>query len=341
MARQKPQLVSVSIYSILKFVGVGLALYFLWYIRDIVGVVFVAWVFASAIDPAVDFLQKKKVPRAISLLSILGVALGFLVLVGILLVPPIATELGEIADVVPEYVEEFKGLQESVPFDIEGSLQGLSDQVAGASTQVLGFIFGIFGGIFTFLGVVVLTFYMTVEEDAMKKFIRQIAPLKFQPFVIQKIHKVQKKMGSWLRGQLILMVIIGTLTYIGLLILGVEYALVLALLAGLLEFVPVLGPILAAIPAVFFAFVQNPVTALLVIILFVIIQQLENNVIVPRVMKRSVGLNPLITIIGLLVGAKIAGIVGMLLAVPVIVIGWVFIEDLFTEKKKEEAKLEE
>lgn len=340
MARQKSQLVSLSLYSILKVVGVGLALYFMWYIRDIVGVVFVAWVFASAVDPAIDYLQKKKVPRAISLLSILGIAVGFLVLVGVLLVPPLATELGELAEVIPEYVDEFKGLQDSVPFDIEGSIQGLSEQVAGASGQVLGYILGVFGGIFTFLGVIVLTFYMTVEEDSMKKFIRQISPLKFQPFVIQKIHKVQRKMGAWLRGQLILMLIIGTLTYIGLLILQVEYALVLALLAGLLEFVPVLGPILAAIPAIFFAFVQNPVTALLVLILFVIIQQLENNVIVPRVMKRSVGLNPLITIIGLLVGAKIAGIVGMLLAVPVIVIAWVFLEDFFSEKKKEEAKLE-
>ena len=186
----------------------------------------------------------------------------------------------------------------------------------------------------------VITFYMTVEEDGLKKFVRSIAPIEYQPYLVQKTNRIQIKMGGWLRGQLILMLIVGTLSFIGLTILGVPYALVLAVFAGLAEFVPFLGPIIAAVPAVFFAFSDSPWKAVGVIIFYTVLQQLENQVIVPKVMQKAVGLNPIVVITVMLVGAKVAGLMGILLAVPATTIAWIFIGDLFQHKVEADNKLE-
>ncbi|MBU4332000.1 AI-2E family transporter, partial [Patescibacteria group bacterium] len=148
---------------------------------------------------------------------------------------------------------------------------------------------------------------------------------------------MQKKIGSWLRGQVILMIIIGILSYIGLLILGVRYALLLALFAGLMEIIPYIGPIFGAVPAVFIALTQSPIKGLLVIVLYLIIQQLENNLIVPKIMKRAVGLNPIVVILVILIGGKIAGIVGALIAVPVATAFSVMLKDFLDLRKQGES----
>jgi predicted PurR-regulated permease PerM len=138
-------------------------------------------------------------------------------------------------------------------------------------------------------------------------------------------------------GQLILSVSIFTLTYVGLLILDVEYALVLALIAGLLEIVPYIGPIIAVIPAAFFAFVQNPPLALAVLILYIVVQQLENHVLVPMIMSKSVGLNPILVILGILVGGSLGGLLGAIIAVPLLSGIQVFVNDLFNRDASPQA----
>jgi predicted PurR-regulated permease PerM len=131
--------------------------------------------------------------------------------------------------------------------------------------------------------------------------------------------RVQDKLGLWLRAQLLLSGIIFLVTWIGLLILGVKYSLVLALIAGITEVIPFIGPIIGAIPAVLLAFLQSPIKALLVLILYLVIQQLEGNILVPKVMQKTVGLNPIVVIVVILLGAKIAGVLGALLSIPVAV----------------------
>jgi predicted PurR-regulated permease PerM len=147
-------------------------------------------------------------------------------------------------------------------------------------------------------------------------------------------------LGDWLRGQLILGLIIGTLTLIGLLAFKVEFAVVLALIAGLTELIPIIGPFIGAIPAVIVAFSQDPVLALIVMGLYIVIQQLENNLIVPRVMSKATGLNPVIVIVSILVGGKVAGITGVILAVPTMIIITTFLEDFLEEKKADDMRLE-
>ena len=138
-------------------------------------------------------------------------------------------------------------------------------------------------------------------------------------------------MGEWLRGQLILGLIVGIAVYLGLLFLGVNYALLLALMAGVLEVVPYVGPIISVIPALIIGFAQSPVIGFGVVILYLIVQQLENHLLVPKVMQKVTGLNPIISILALLVGIKAGGIVGAIFSIPLAMMGVVILEDLFRD----------
>jgi predicted PurR-regulated permease PerM len=142
---------------------------------------------------------------------------------------------------------------------------------------------------------------------------------------------MQNKMGQWLRAQLILGLVVGIAVYIGLKILGVEYALLLALIAGVLEIVPYLGPILAVVPALMIGLAQSPIIGLSVLGLYLLIQQVENNILVPKIMQTVTGLNPVISILALLVGLKAGGIAGAILAIPLAMMAVVILEDLFRD----------
>ncbi len=143
--------------------------------------------------------------------------------------------------------------------------------------------------------------------------------------------KMSKKMGEWLRGQLILGLIVALAVYVGLTFLGVKYALVLALMAGVLEVIPYVGPIISLVPALFIGFAQSPVIGVLVVVLYVVIQQVENHILVPKVMQKVTGLNPIISILALLVGLKAGGLAGAILAIPLAMMGVVILEDLFRD----------
>lgn len=341
--------VNISSATILKVVIVLLGLTFLYAIREVLAVVFISLVFASAVDPWVDKLQRFRVPRAVTIVMLFVVAIAIIVMSIALLVPPITTEIAQIAiQFGPAYE---KVLESLAAFQVSSTAAGFGDSVekslnsfADALTRLTSGIFvgitGVFGGIFSLIGFFMLTFYLTVEERGMKKFVSSISPAKYQPYLVQKIHQIQFKMGAWFRGQLILSLAVGLVTYIGLLILGVDYALVLALLAGVFEFVPYVGPIVSAIPAVFLAFPQSPGKALAVLILYLVIQQLENQVLVPKIMQRAVGLNPVVVIIVMLIGAKLGGLLGILLAVPTATILSIFLEDFFKGRRERETALE-
>lgn len=341
--------VNISSATILKVVVVLLALTFLYAIREVLAVLFISLVFASAVDPWVDKLQRFRIPRAVTIVMLFVVAIAIIVTSIALLVPPMTNEITEIASKFkPTYekvltsIAAFQVTSTAAGFgeSVEKSLNSFADALTGLTSGIFTGIAGVFGGIFSVIGFFMLTFYLTVEERGMKKFVGSIAPVKYQPYLVQKIHQIQFKMGAWFRGQLILSLVVGLVTYIGLLILGVDYALVLALVAGVFEFVPYVGPIVSAIPAVFLAYSQSSGKALAVLILYLIIQQLENQVLVPKIMQRAVGLNPVVVIIVMLIGAKLGGLLGILLAVPTATILSIFLEDFFKERRERDVALE-
>lgn len=340
------QKLEISINSVLKIVLIGLALFFLWVIRDVLLVVFVSLVLAAAIDPAITSLERRGIPRTFGITIIYIALLAVISLMFVLLVPLVTSQLTQLTDAFPQLYSKAFSLFERVKDQaILSSLQQGLDSLNAAASQITKGLFtgliSVFGGIFSVIGVFVLTFYLTMEEKGMKRIAVDLAPAKYHPYLTQLFHRIEERLGNWLRGQLILGLIIAIMTYIGLTLLGVKYALVLALLAGLTELVPLIGPFIGAIPAVIVALAQEPILALWVVLLYIGIQQLENHLIVPRVMSRTTGLNPIVIIVALLVAAKVAGTVGFILAIPTVIIINAFLEDFLEEKKAADARLEE
>ena len=318
------QTINISTSTILRIILILLGLVFLYLIRDVLVIVFLAIIIAAAVNGPATWLQRHKVPRILGVIFIYLVFISVFALMILLILPPLAMEIGGLAAVFPDYIEKMSVIFEEWwgRYKMEGNNLGnllgqLSGKLSGAASSIFATTVSIFGGLFSALIILVISFYLAVQEKGIKKFLMSITPAEHQLYVSDLVGRIQAKMGGWLRGQLFLAVIIGVLTYIGLFFLGVKYALVLALVAGILELIPYIGPILAAIPAVILAFFQSPFLALLVLILYIVIQQLENNVISPQVMKKAVGLNPIVTIIVMLIGAKLAGILGIILAVPI------------------------
>lgn len=338
----KRSVVDISTQTIVKTIILLLLLWFVFLVREIIVALFFAFILASAINPLVDKLQERKIPRPLSVLTIFIGIIGFFSLLIALIIPPIAEQLIELAQQLPgiykQLTLQYTELQHSIPPTVTQSLQDFlassGDALKQGVQNTFGAISKFFGGFISLLTIFVLTFYITVEKDSVKKIVKSLFPKRHHAYICDVVVRAQVKMGAWVRGQLLLSLIIGLFVFIGLWILGVKYALVLAMLAGVMELVPIIGVIIAIIPALFLSVTQAPILAIGVLILYIVIQQLENHLIVPKVMQKAVGLNPVVIIISLLIGAKLAGILGVLMAVPTVTMLSVFIKD-FTSHKVE------
>lgn len=332
--------INISTTTLLKIILVGLLLVALYVIRDIVLMLLVSMVLASAMDPLVDWLYRRaRFPRGLSVILVYLLFIAVIASVIYFLVPAMVDqfrELGGRLGTIQQQVAQGQTLF-SRALNQLGVPEGLS-ALSQTFTDITGNFFrttvGVFSGLLQTIAVLAITFYLISSEHGMKNFIKSLVPLKHKPYAVNLTDKVQKKIGRWLLGQLILSTFIFVLTFVGLTLLGVKFALPLALLAGVLEIVPYLGPLLSAIPAVFVAFVQAPSLALFVVILYIIIQETENYVLVPKIMGKTVGANPVVILLAVLIGFKIAGIIGMLLAVPVVAAVMVLVSDLRAPAEK-------
>jgi predicted PurR-regulated permease PerM len=336
----KKNTIEISLFTLFNILFIAIAVAVLYYLRDIVMMVFVALILSSAINPWVDWLQRYKIPRTLSVFFIYLIAFSFIFISAYLLVGPVSFEISNLSEDFPGYWQKLStGWQQLEVFSkshgLESNIQNVLTSLQGNITLVAGNFFGslvaFVGGIFSALVILVMTFYLTVYDGPMKRKIRSILTPKYQPYFTHTINRMQEKIGLWLRGQLLLSFIIFALCLGGLSVLGVKYAWVLALFAGVTEIIPYFGPFIGAVPAVFIAFSISPMLGLAVVVLYIVVQQLENYVIVPQVMKRAVGLNPVVIIIAMMVGARIAGIVGIVLAIPVTTAASVMLGDIFSK----------
>ncbi len=351
---KKPTYINVNAMTIIKIILIFILFYVLFLIKDILALLFIALILASAIDPMVDWMQDKKIPRGVGVIFLYLVILLAFVSVITLIIPPIVEQSIELSNNFPAIMDKTSSVVDGIAstiqnirnFSLELGLSGsadnnfanLSSNLPQAAGGVFSTLRGVIGGVFSFFIVLVITFYMVVEEKAMKKIVWSIAPPKYHVYIMGLINRMQKKIGLWLRGQLILSFIIFLLTFLVLSILGVKYALVLALIAGLTEFIPYFGPILASVPAIFLALTQSWMLGLIVAIMYYVIQWTENNIIVPKLMQKVVGLNPIVIIASLLIGLELGGFPGIILSIPVATALNVFLFDVFDNRIKEEVK---
>lgn len=221
--------------------------------------------------------------------------------------------------------------------------QELSTYLNSASNFLSQGIFSsastVVGGVVNFVLMIVLSFYLAVQEDGVGKFLKIITPVGHESYIVGLWRRSQRKIGLWMQGQLILGILVGIMVYIGLLFIGVDHALLLAVIAGVLELIPMFGPVIAAIPAVFVAYATlGGIPTIIVIALYILIQQLENHVLSPLVVKKIVGMPPMVSIIAIVVGGHLAGFLGMLIAVPVAAVIMELLADV-EEKKVAAEKL--
>ena len=344
---KQPININITSSTIIKTVAIFVLLYFAYLISDLLVLFFMSLVFSSALDPFVDRLKKKKIPRSVSVLGIYVIFFSILGLAIYSIAPLILKEINGLSANLPAYFDslsvKFSDFKDySIKYGLFDNAKSSSDLITGylssTAAGVFFTLFNIFGGIFSFVLILVLTFYMVVEENAMKKLIWQFAPAKHQPYVMHLVNRMQIKMGHWLRGQLIVALALAAMSYIGLMILGVNYAVLLALLVGLFSFIPYMGAILGSLPAIFIAFTQSPFMSALAVALFYIIHLIEGNFLQPKIMQRAVGLNPIVSIMAILAGFKLAGLIGAVLSIPVATALAVFIKDVLEGREARRAE---
>lgn len=339
--------VDVPFGTLVRVAVVAAGAWFLWFIRDILLLLLVSVLIASALEPVVSALGRLRVPRALSVLIVAILLIGIIGGIGTLLVPPLIAEVQSLARELPHRYRQleallggagaFLGTPEAIAA-LQESLGNIGNVLARTSGGFFATTKSVFGSVFAVILTFVVSFYLVVARNGLITFLRSVVPQRNQSSVLRLVERAQEKIGRWVIAQLVLGVIVGLVTFVGLWGLGVPYALALALLAGFLELIPVLGPILAAIPAVFLGFTKSALIGVLVLVLYVVIQQLENHLLVPNIMRRVIGLHPLTTIIAVLIGAKLAGLLGILLAVPVATIVSVFFRDLMPSREAGEER---
>jgi len=290
-----------------------LFLKFLWIIRDLIFSLFIAFILTSALRPAVERLVKLKIPR---ILAAFFAYFSFLTIVGSLLsiiFPPLIKETLQLSRHLP-FV-----LQNLIPSSFLFNWESVFQYLPTATNQVFNLISSIFSNAVWFISTLFFGFYFLIEEDAIKKILANFFVEEKTQIVVNFFNFLEKRINNWFWGEIVLMFVVGSLNYIGLTLIGIKYALPLAVLAGLLEVIPNLGPTIAAIPAILVGFSQSPFLGVSALAVATLVQQLENNLIVPLVMKKAVGLNPIITLMALIIGGKLAGVLGVLLSVPMTV----------------------
>jgi len=327
-----PVAISITGGTVVTTVLILAAAWLVFELRDLVLVLLTAIVLASAIEPAVAAFGRHKIPRVPAILLVYLLIFGSFFSIFYFFVPTLFGELTTLISSLPTHLDTFNRWG---AFDEYARIFGVhavpTISTASLMESVRGFLgaagmFGnafsavanIFGGVLSFILIVVFSFYFTVIRNGIDDFLSVITPQRYQKYILDLGDRSRKKIGLWMQGQLLLAVIVGVLVFLGLTILGVKNALLLAVIAALFEIIPVFGPILAAVPAVALALLDGGLTlGLLVIALYVIVQQFESHLIHPLVVTRVVGVPPLLVILSIIVGAQLAGFLGILLSVPI------------------------
>ncbi len=326
--------INITAGTIIKILAILVLTALLWQLRELVLILVTAIVIASATEPAIKFFTRLRMPRVFSVLVVYIVIIGLFAGIVYSLVPILLQETSGLLRDMPALttiIETDSNISSLLPssVSIDNLQDSIGEMISTYSSNAFAVVSAVFGGLLTFALVVVFSFYFAVEEKNVRDFIRIVVPKKREKYAIDLLKRSQRKVGLWMQGQLLSGLIIGTLTFLGLTILGVKYALLLSVLVVAFGLIPVFGIILATIPAVAIGFITGGATmALLVLALYLIIQQFEGNLIYPLIVTKIVGVPPLMVILALIVGAQLAGFLGILLSVPLAAVLQEIVKDL-------------
>lgn len=312
--------VEISYKTIIFTIATIAGVWLIWQLLEVIFLLFVALILVAALRSPVEWLTAKKVPRILAIVLVYFLILLLISLVSIIIIPALNNQYKTLVQQAPYLIEQINRLLIFVQIPTDQTVSILSQPFIAVGKNLFKITTSAFGTLVGLITLLVLTFYLILEWEKVVKLIASPFTGRQEKRVMVFVTTLERDLGRWLRGQLTLSFIVGILVYVGLAFLGIPAALPLALIAGILEIIPIIGPILSAVPALIIALTLSPILAIVTAALYFIVQQLENNLIVPTVMSKTVGVNPLVTIIALMIGAKLAGIIGVILAVPTVLV---------------------
>jgi predicted PurR-regulated permease PerM len=323
-----PSKVEISHRTIIFTVLFLIFLYLLYQIRQVLTVFFVSLVLMSAINPSVNRLEKLKIPRVLGILLIYILIFLVLGLIVAGVVPPLVEQTTVLINRLPNYIRAL-----SLPAFDHNFLANQLNQLGSLPANLVRITVGIFNNLLSVFVLAVITFYLLIERKKLDRYLHFLFGTDSEKKAQKFVDELEKKLGGWVRAQIAMMVIVGLMSYFGLRLLGIDFALPLALLAGVLEIIPNIGPTLSAIPAVLAGLAISPIMGLAVGALYFLIQQVENSLILPQVMARGTGVNPLVALISLVIGFQLGGIVGIFLAIPAVILVQVVASEIFSSTR--------
>jgi predicted PurR-regulated permease PerM len=340
--------VSITPASITTAAIFVLGAYVIWLLRDLILLVLTAIIIASAIEPQIAFFIRYRIPRFFAAILVYVLVFGSVFLVLFFLFPPIIADAAGFLSTVPKYLEtlnasgSFASLTNATSLigtsrDLQSFIQtlfSLQTFFTAGSGSVIQLLITFFGGIFSLVLVIVLSFYFALQDTGVDDFLRLVMPAKSEEYAVDLWKRAQKKIGLWMQGQILLSVIVGILVYLGLLIIGIPYALLISVFTALAEIIPIFGSLIAATLAVVIAFSHGGIALAAVVLgLYIVVNQFESNLIYPLIVKKIIGIPPLLVIVALIAGYTLAGFLGVLLSVPVAAVLLEFITD-FDKRKR-------
>lgn len=331
--------IDISQKTILTILFVGLSVYFFRHLSSVLVGLFIAYIFSVAINPVLNQLEKYRIPRPFSAFVVLISFFSVFITLVTTLVASLISQTQSFLTQLPSIIQKLSPYFEKLNLNINLSDLTSIPQIYTAPSNVAKFALGTFSGLISFFTLSVISYYLMEDRPNLKKHLDFLFGVKKGDILYKVMSQLEIRLGAWVRGEIFLMIIVGLLNYIGFMLIGIPSAIPLAVIAGVLELVPNIGPTIAAVPAVIVGFSISPTHGFLALGLAILVQQLENNVIVPKIMQRAVDLHPVVTIISLLIGFQLGGPALAVLSLPIVLSLQIILKHLKTEPKNEEIEI--
>ena len=333
------RVLDISWATILKIALALLCFYILYLVRDILVWFVFALVISVLLNPAINFLQRLRIPRVLSVILVYVAIFGILGLLIYWTAPIFISEIQQFSQLFPQYFEKIapplRGLGIEAFESLESFTKTLGNALERASANIFGGITVIFGGIFSTFFILVIAVFLSLEAKGIERTLALFSPKEYEKYVLQLWERCQTKVSAWFGTRILTCLFVAIATFITLQLFNVKYAFILALLAGILDFVPILGPFVAGFLIVIIVALTSWGKAVFVLIVFILIQQIEGNILSPILARKFLGLPPVLVLVSLVIGGKLLGILGAILAVPLAGVIYEFLKD-FLKKRKEE-----
>ena len=327
-----PKKIEISHKTIIFTVLFLILIRLIYDIRDIIFLVFIATLISTILNPIVAKMSRFKIPRALTVIIVYILGVG---LVGAsigTIINPLIEQSSNFAVNFPIFLEKLQ-----IPRNIVDQVTTeITSEIGNISSQILKIGVSVFSNILTVLAVIIISLYLSIAREKISDQLGKMISEEKAKKVERVLSRLESELGGWTRAQLLLMLLVGVTTYLGLILLRIPYAIPLAVLASILEIIPNIGPVVAAVPAIIVGFGISPVSGFAVLALTFLVQQVENYLFVPKVMEKSAGINPVITLLTILVGLKLGGVVGAMLSVPILITIRVLLKEFFPMEKQDE-----